>query len=64
MQYRNSPEVIIDPGHGGSTAAGGSSPLGVDGHAGVQPGVSEKQVNLELARRVAARLGGLAALTR
>ena len=54
------PEVILDPGHGGSQTYGGSSPLGVESEAGL----AEKHVNLELAQRVAARLGSLAQLTR
>jgi len=51
--------VIIDPGHGGTNACGGSSAYGAR-----TDGVAEKHVNLELARRVAARLGSLAQLTR
>jgi hypothetical protein len=50
------PTVVIDPGHGGTRDAGRSSWGGV---ARV-----EKEVNLDLARRVAARLGGDARLTR
>ena len=53
------PEVIIDPGHGGTQVFGGSSPLGVE-----PQGLAEKHVNLELARRVAGRLGSVAQLTR
>jgi len=51
--------VIIDPGHGGSASVGGSSPFGTSAH-----GCVEKHVTLELARRVAARLGSVAQLTR
>ena len=51
--------VIIDPGHGGAVAVGGSSPFGASAHGSV-----EKHVNLELARRVASRLGSVAQLTR
>ncbi|MCA9697970.1 MAG: N-acetylmuramoyl-L-alanine amidase [Myxococcales bacterium] len=54
MQHRGA--VIIDPGHVGKQRYGGSSPLGVE--------PVEKQVNLDLARRVAARLGDVAQLTR
>lgn len=54
------PLVILDPGHGGTHAYGGSSPLGVTSVAGP----AEKHVTLALAQRVAARLGPLAALTR
>ena len=51
--------VIIDPGHGGATVAGGSSPFGASAS-----GCLEKHVNLELSRRVVARLGSVARLTR
>lgn len=51
--------VIIDPGHGGACAAGGSSPIGES-----SSGCLEKHVNLELSRRVVARLGSVAQLTR
>jgi len=51
--------VIIDPGHGGTTAAGGSSPFGAKAS-----GCVEKDINLEVARRVVARLGSAAQLTR
>lgn len=54
------PLVILDPGHGGTQAYGGSSPLGVTS-AGSP---AEKHITLALAQRVAARLGPLAALTR
>jgi N-acetylmuramoyl-L-alanine amidase len=54
------PIIIIDPGHGGRAARGSSSPLGVRGPAGAL----EKDVVFELARRVAARLGPGAILTR
>ncbi|MFT3696800.1 MAG: N-acetylmuramoyl-L-alanine amidase [Kofleriaceae bacterium] len=48
--------VIIDPGHGGTVSVGGSSPHGVN--------ALEKELNLEVSRRVVARLGGAARLTR
>lgn len=57
---RSAPLVILDPGHGGTQAYGGSSPLG---HA-PPGGIAEKHVNLDLAHRVVARLGSMAALTR
>jgi N-acetylmuramoyl-L-alanine amidase len=57
---RIAPQVILDPGHGGTTAYGGSSPLGY----AAAGGLAEKHVNLELAQRVAARLGPIAQLTR
>ena len=55
-----SPRWIIDPGHGGRQPAGNSTPLGVRGPSGLL----EKDVVLDLARRVQARLGGQAQLTR
>jgi len=57
---RTGPHVIIDPGHGGVQPYGSSSPLGCQ----PAPGLAEKHVTLELAQRVAARLGPLAQLTR
>lgn len=60
MKRRQRAEVVIDPGHGGARAYGGSSPGGVE----PERGVAEKDVNLDLARRVAARLGSRALLTR
>lgn len=57
---RSELRVIIDPGHGGNLAYGGSSATGVE----PAPGLAEKHVNLELARRVANRLGSAAELTR
>jgi hypothetical protein len=53
-------EIIIDPGHGGRAPAGSSSPLGVRGPGGTL----EKDVTLELARRVSAHLGRGVGLTR
>ncbi|MFH1463481.1 MAG: N-acetylmuramoyl-L-alanine amidase [Pseudomonadota bacterium] len=52
--------IVIDPGHGGSERAGRSTPWGARG----AQGTLEKDVTLDIARRVAARLGGRAALTR
>jgi hypothetical protein len=52
--------VVIDPGHGGTERAGKSTPFGARGATGT----AEKDVILALARRVADRLGGDAALTR
>lgn len=54
------PRIVIDPGHGGTQALGGSSPLGCRGPSGTL----EKDVNLRLAERVASYLGGDVALTR
>jgi N-acetylmuramoyl-L-alanine amidase len=52
--------VVIDPGHGGQSAAGRSTPHGVRGPGGTL----EKDVNLDLAQRVASHLGSQAVLTR
>ncbi|MFH1464427.1 MAG: N-acetylmuramoyl-L-alanine amidase [Pseudomonadota bacterium] len=52
--------IVIDPGHGGHNQAGKSTPFGARGPDG---GV-EKDINLALAQRVAAHLGGQAVLTR
>ena len=52
----SSPTVVIDPGHGGSTAVGGSSPNNASG----PNGLVEKDVTLDLGRRVAAALAGRA----
>ena len=52
--------VIIDAGHGGSVRAGNSSAFGARGARGTL----EKDVTLDIARHVVARLGGIAALTR
>lgn len=51
--------IVIDPGHGGHDARGHSTPYG--GRAG---SLWEKDLNLRLAERVAAHLGGNAVLTR
>ncbi|HKE14693.1 MAG TPA: N-acetylmuramoyl-L-alanine amidase [Kofleriaceae bacterium] len=52
--------VVIDPGHGGTRDVGRSTWAGVRGPGGTL----EKDVALELARRVAEHLGGAALLTR
>ena len=52
--------VIIDAGHGGSARAGNSSAFGSRGPGGTL----EKEVTLDIARHVVARLGPGAALTR
>ena len=52
--------IVIDAGHGGSTRAGNSSAFGARGPSGTL----EKDVTLDIARQVAARLGGGAAVTR
>jgi N-acetylmuramoyl-L-alanine amidase len=46
------PVIVLDPGHGGSAAAGGSSP----NHARGPNGLLEKDVVLDLAKRVQRRL--------
>jgi len=51
--------IVIDPGHGGHDARGHSTPYG--DRAGAR---WEKDLNLRLAERVAAHLGGAAVLTR
>ena len=52
--------IVIDAGHGGHQPTGRSSPSGVRGPAGTL----EKDVTLDLARRVATHLGSGAVLTR
>jgi N-acetylmuramoyl-L-alanine amidase len=52
--------IIIDAGHGGTSRAGSSSAYGSRGATGLL----EKDVTLDIARHVVARLGGDAALTR
>src|SRR6266700_6447288 len=52
--------TVLDPGHGGTTPAGRSTPYGVRG----PNGVVEKDVTLQIARRVAQQLGGNVGLTR
>jgi len=52
--------IIIDAGHGGSARSGNSSAYGSRGPSGLL----EKDVTLDIARQVVARLGGDAALTR
>ncbi len=50
------PTVVLDPGHGGAATVGGSSPNNAVG----PNGLLEKDVTLDLARRVAALLDGRA----
>ncbi|HSS02501.1 MAG TPA: papain-like cysteine protease family protein [Kofleriaceae bacterium] len=52
--------VIIDAGHGGNARAGNSSAVGARGASGTL----EKDVTLDIARHVVARLGAVASLTR
>ena len=52
--------VIIDAGHGGQQPCGRSTAFGARGPGGTL----EKDVTLQLARRVAAHLGSIASLTR
>jgi N-acetylmuramoyl-L-alanine amidase len=52
--------IIIDAGHGGTARTGNSSAYGSRGPSGLL----EKDVTLDIARQVVARLGGDAALTR
>jgi len=54
------PHIVLDPGHGGTEPCGNSSPQGGRG----PQGTLEKNVTLELARRIARHLGSSAALTR
>src|SRR4051794_12223467 len=56
MAAIEAPTVVIDPGHGGAASVGGSSPNNASG----PNGLLEKDVTLDLARRVAAALGGRA----
>src|SRR4051812_27680163 len=50
----------IDPGHGGTRAAGSSTPFGVTGPTGLR----EKDVTLDVARRLVSHIGGSAVMTR
>lgn len=52
--------VFLDPGHGGEGSAGHSTAYGGQSHGGA----AEKDVTLELARRIQARFGRAAALSR
>jgi N-acetylmuramoyl-L-alanine amidase len=52
--------TVVDPGHGGTTAVGQSTPFGVQG----LNGLVEKNVALDLSQRVAQRLGTSVCLTR
>jgi len=52
--------TVVDPGHGGTTAVGQSTPFGVQG----LNGLIEKNVALDLSQRVAQRLGKSVCLTR
>lgn len=52
--------IVIDPGHGGTTASGRSTPYG----SRAPSGMLEKDFNLGLARQVAARIGRGVVLTR
>lgn len=56
----SAPRIIIDAGHGGSQRAGNSSAYGARGPRGVV----EKDVTLDIAKHVVARLGGAAMATR
>lgn len=51
---------VLDPGHGGFERAGRSTPIGVESPCGF----AEKNLTLDLARRLRARLGAGAILTR
>ena len=53
---RELPVVVIDPGHGGSAAVGGSSPNNARG----PNGLLEKDLTLDVARRLASSLAGSA----
>jgi N-acetylmuramoyl-L-alanine amidase len=54
------PITVLDPGHGGTVEIGRSTPFGVRG----LNGLVEKNVTLDLARRVAERIGTSLCLTR
>lgn len=60
MNYNNQTLVVLDAGHGGHSPSGKSTPTGVRG----PHGTLEKDVVLDLARRVASHLGGGVAFTR
>lgn len=51
--------IVIDPGHGGDRVAGGSTPIGARGRV-----TCEKELTLDVARRVRARAPGAVQLTR
>jgi hypothetical protein len=51
--------IVIDPGHGGDRPAGGSTPIGARGRS-----ASEKELVLDVARRIRDRARGAIALTR
>jgi hypothetical protein len=53
-------KIVIDAGHGGTRPEGKSTPLGAVGPTGLK----EKDVTLEVARRLAPRFGGAGVLTR
>src|SRR5215207_10093523 len=46
--------IVLDPGHGGNAAVGGSSPNNATG----PNGLLEKNLTLDIARRVASSLAG------
>jgi N-acetylmuramoyl-L-alanine amidase len=52
-RHARRPLVVLDPGHGGADAAGGSSPYGARG----SHGTLEKDVTLATARQVASHIG-------
>lgn len=52
--------VVLDPGHGGTSPSGSSTPFGESGPLGVR----EKELTLQVARRLAGALGGTVVLTR
>ncbi len=54
----NKPIIVIDPGHGGSTKIGGSSPNNAKG----PNGLLEKNLTLDMANRVAATLAAQASV--
>ena len=55
------PLIVLDPGHGGTEAIGGSSPFGAQGP---RNGTREKDVTLAIARSAQRALGSPAVLTR
>jgi N-acetylmuramoyl-L-alanine amidase len=54
------PRIMVDAGHGGTSKVGNSTAFGSRGPMGTL----EKDITLDIARRVVARLGGQAELTR
>jgi N-acetylmuramoyl-L-alanine amidase len=56
--------VLIDPGHGGAVDSTGSTAYGSPAGRGARSTALEKDINLDVARRVCGHLGNQAVLTR